>query len=56
MKTRFPSFDFSNDVTDDDCIICNKLLVKHSEKEADQCYNVLMGNKFVKIRGVNQLW
>jgi len=34
MKTSFPSFDFSNDTTDDDCIICNKLLVKHSEKEA----------------------
>jgi len=41
MKTRFPSFDFSNDGTDD-CIICKKLLVKHSESEADQCYSVLM--------------
>ena len=43
MKTRFPSFDFSNDDTDIDCIICNKLLGKHSEKEVNQCFSVLMG-------------
>jgi len=27
---------------EDDCIICNKLLVKHSENEVDQCYSALM--------------
>ena len=32
--------DFVDD--DDDCIICGKLLLKHDEYDADQCYNTLI--------------
>jgi len=54
MKPPFPSFDFSTDVVDDedDCIICGKLLLKHSEIEANQCYkklNQLRNKKEVKM-------
>jgi len=44
---RPPKFPFdgarANDVVDDDddCIICGKLLLNHSEDEANECYSTL---------------
>ena len=54
MKPRFPSFEYSE--SDDDCIICKKLLRKHSEQDANHCYNVLISNRVSKKGGVNRLW
>ena len=53
MKPHFPSFDFSDDVVDDydDCIICKKMLLNHSEVEANACYNKLFKRKLVKSGG-----
>ena len=38
-----PSFDITPNIDDivddtDDCIVCGKLLLKHSETDASQCY------------------
>ena len=43
----FPSFDSSDDIVDDDddCIICGKLLLKHSQEQANECYNFLVKRK-----------
>ncbi len=30
---------------DDDCIICGKLLLKHSQEQANECYNFLVKRK-----------
>ena len=47
-----PSFDMvaNDDIVDDDddCIICKKLLLKHSESQANYCYNELIKRKIVK--------
>jgi len=56
MKPSFPSFEnivTKDDVVDedDDCIICKKLLLKHSEQQASDCYNQLIKRKLVKVGG-----
>ena len=54
MKPHFPSFDrvsVEDTVDDDDCIICKKLLLKHTEQEASQCYNILIKKRLVKGGG-----
>jgi len=33
---------------DDDCIICGKLLLEHSEDEANQCYSTLTKKQLFK--------
>ncbi len=33
---------------DDDCIICGKLLLDHSEDEANQCYSNLIKKQLFK--------
>ena len=44
-----PSLSFPDVVDDDDdCIICGKFLLKHSEVEADQCFRKLFELKEVK--------
>jgi len=41
---------FPGDVVDDedDCIICKKLLLNHSEEEANECYATLMKMRLCK--------
>jgi len=49
--TMKPSLSFPDVVDeDDDCIICRKLLLKHSESEADQCFRKLFELKEVKVK------
>lgn len=48
-----PSFYFANENSelvddDDDCIICGKLLLDHSEDEANQCYSNLIKKQLFK--------
>ena len=49
-----PKFPFDNKTENeliddtDDCIICDKLLVKHSEEEANQCYSTLIKKQLFK--------
>ena len=52
-KTSFPSFSFENENSDliddeDDCIICSKLLLKHSEEDANECYSTLTKKQLFK--------
>ena len=45
------SFDYTNnDLIDDadDCIICGKLLLKHTEDDANQCYSTLTKKQLIK--------
>ena len=45
------SFDYTDsDLIDDedDCIICSKLLLKHSVEDANECYSTLMKKQLFK--------
>jgi len=48
--SSFLSFDYSSDIVDDedDCIICSKLLLKHSEEDANECYSTLIKKQLFK--------
>ena len=56
MKVKMasnPKFFFRNftgDIVDDedDCIICGKLLLNHSEQQANECYATLMKMKLCR--------
>ena len=49
-----PKFPFDNKTEDDliddedDCIICGKLLLEHSEEDANQCYSTLTKKQLFK--------
>ena len=50
-RTFFPFNDEqADDLVDDedDCIICDKLLLNHSEKEANECYSTLIKKKLFR--------
>ena len=52
-KTSFPSFSFENENSEliddeDDCIICGKLLLEHSEEDANECYSTLTKKQLFK--------
>ncbi len=48
IQTSFDNID--NDLIDnaDDCIICGKLLLSHSEDDANQCYSTLTKKQLFK--------
>ena len=49
-----PKFPFDNKTEsgliddEDDCIICGKLLLEHSEEDANQCYSTLTKKQLFK--------
>lgn len=52
-KTSFPSFSFENENSElvddeDDCIICKKLLLDHTEEDTNECYATLVKKQQIK--------
>ncbi len=49
-----PKFPFDNKTEsgliddEDDCIICGKLLLDHSEEDANQCYSTITKKQLIK--------
>jgi len=52
-NTSFPSFSFENENSEliddnDDCIICKKLLLDHTEEDANECISTLIKKQLFK--------